>query len=225
MVPGQPDTSPRLDNVHRLMAGVCLSTAWRAKWARPRTTLREAVSTPRIAPIDPPYPPEVRADFDIIMRGAPPLLLFRTVARNPRVLQRMMAGGLLDRGSISLRHRELMILRTCARCGAQYEWGVHIATFGGKAGWTPEQIRSTVHGSAEDDCWDAVDRHVIHLADQLHETSDASEALWKELATHFAEDQLIELVALAGLYHGVSFMANAFRVQQEEDAPGFPTAV
>jgi hypothetical protein len=74
--------------------------------------------TPRIGPIDLPYPPEVQAEFDKLMRGAPPLDLFRTVARNPRVLQRMMAGSLLDRGSISLRSRELTILRVCARCGA-----------------------------------------------------------------------------------------------------------
>src|SRR5712692_11673573 len=92
-----------------------------------------AMLAPRIAPIDPPYPSDIQAEFDKLMRGAPPLLLFRTVARNPRVLQRMMAGSLLDRGSISLRSRELMILRTCARCGAEYEWGVHIASFGAKA--------------------------------------------------------------------------------------------
>src|SRR5690348_1867519 len=108
---------------------------------------------PRIAPIDPPYSPEMQGDFDKLMRGKPPLLLFRTVARNPRVLQRMMAGGLLDRGSVSLRSRELMILRTCARCGAEYEWGVHIAVFGEKADWTPAQIRSTVRGDPADACW------------------------------------------------------------------------
>ena len=100
--------------------------------------------SPRVTPIEPPYPADLQASFDTIMQGAPPLALFRTVARNPRVLKRMLAGGLLDRGSISLRSRELMILRTCARCGAEYEWGVHIATFGAKAQWTPEQTRSTV---------------------------------------------------------------------------------
>src|SRR6185369_10223865 len=116
------------------------------------------MATPRIPPVDPPYPPEIQADFDKIMRGAPPLLLFRTVARNPRVLQRMMAGGLLDRGSIPLRTRELMILRTCARCGAEYEWGVHVAEFGAKAQWTEEQKRSTVRGRAADSCWTQEDR-------------------------------------------------------------------
>src|SRR5438132_5442705 len=136
------------------------------------------MSVPRIAPIDPPYPPDLQAEFDKLMRGAPPLLLFRTVARNPRVLQRMMAGGLLDRGSISLRSRELMILRTCARCGAEYEWGVHIATFGAKAQWTPEQLRSSVHGVADDACWNAEDRLVVRLADQLHDTSGVDDPLW-----------------------------------------------
>jgi len=69
------------------------------------------MATTRIKPIEPPYIPEIEADFEKLMRGLPPLLLFRTVAKNPRVLQRMMAGGLLDRGSISIRTRELMILR------------------------------------------------------------------------------------------------------------------
>ena len=33
MILGQPDTSPRLDNVHRFMAGVYLSTGFIALWA------------------------------------------------------------------------------------------------------------------------------------------------------------------------------------------------
>ena len=38
---------------------------------------------PRIAPVDPPYSSELQADFDTLMRGPPPLLLFRTVASRP----------------------------------------------------------------------------------------------------------------------------------------------
>ncbi len=181
-----------------------------------------AMPAPRIAPIDPPYSPDVQAEFDKLMRGAPPLLLFRTVARNPRVLQRMMAGSLLDRGSISLRSRELMILRTCARCGAEYEWGVHVASFGAKAQWTPAQTYSTVYGSADDACWSLEDRLVIRLADQLHDTNRVDDTLWEEVSAQFSVDQLIELIMLAGLYHAVSFMVNAIGVQHEAFAPSFP---
>jgi alkylhydroperoxidase family enzyme len=164
----------------------------------------------------------MQADFDQLMRGAPPLLLFRTVARNPRVLQRMMAGGLLDRGSIPLRSRELMILRTCGRCGAEYEWGVHIAVFGAKAQWTPEQLRSSVHGAAGDECWGFEDRLVIRLADQLHDTNQVDDPLWRELSAHFAPEQLVELIMLAGKYHAVSYLVNAIRIEHESFAPEFP---
>ena len=180
------------------------------------------MSNIRIAPIEPPYPPEIQAEFDKIMRGAPPLLLFRTVARNPRVLQRLLAGGLLDKGSISLRIRELMILRTCALCGAEYEWGVHVAAFGEKSGWTREQIAATVRGGAPAPCWSDDERAVIRLADQLHHTSGVGDDAWQEAASRFAPDQLVELVTLAGLYHAVSFIVNAFGVQHEASAPTFP---
>jgi alkylhydroperoxidase family enzyme len=182
------------------------------------------MTEPRIAPLDPPYPPKVQADFDKLMRGAPPLLLFRTRARNPRVLQRMMDGALLDRGSIPLRARELMILRTCARCGAEYEWGVHVAVFGTKAQWTPAQLRSSVRGSGADECWSDEDRLVMRLADQLHDTSQVDDALWGTLSERFAPDQLVELIMLGGLYHAVSFVINAARVQHETFAPRFPEA-
>jgi len=181
------------------------------------------MSTPRIAPIEPPYPADVQSAFDVVMRGAPPLLLFRTVAHNPRVLQRMMAGGLLDRGSIALRARELMILRTCARCGAAYEWGVHVATFAAKAGIDERQQRSTVHGTPEEDCWDADDAIVLRLADRLHETNDVDDTLWAEAAARFSAPQLVELVMLAGLYHAVAYLVNALRVAPEPFAPGFPS--
>lgn len=31
--------------------------------------------------------------------------------------------------SVSMRDREILIDRTCARCRCEYEWGVHIAFF------------------------------------------------------------------------------------------------
>ena len=177
---------------------------------------------PRIKPIDPPYSSDMQQSFEKLMGDQPPLLLFRTVARNPRVLQRMMAGGLLDKGSISIRSRELIILRTTAKCGAEYEWGVHVAAFGGKAEWTKEQLYSSVHGGAEDDCWNQEDQLVIRMSDQLHRAANIDEHLWDDLSGYFNEEQLVELVMLTGLYHAVSFMVNVTGVQHETFAPRFP---
>lgn len=180
------------------------------------------MTTPRIAPLDPPYAPELQAGFDKLMRGAPPLTLFRVVGRNPRVLSRLMAGGLLDRGSISVRQRELMILRTTATCGAEYEWGVHVAAYGAKSGWTPAELEATVHGDAASACWKPDESLIVRLADALHAAGDVDDALWADLKKAFADEQLIELVMLAGLYHAVSFTLNAFRVPLEPSAPRFP---
>src|SRR5262249_34428312 len=124
--------------------------------------------------------------------------------------------------SISLRSRELMILRTCARCGAEYEWGVHVAVYGGKAGWTAEELRSSVRGGPDDTCWSEEDRVVGRLAGRLHATDPGDDLLWRELAAHFGPEQLIELIMLGGLYHGVSYLINAIGIEREAFAPGFP---
>jgi alkylhydroperoxidase family enzyme len=179
--------------------------------------------TARIPPLDPPYAPAIQADFDTVMRGLPPLTLFRTVARNPRVLSRLMAGGLLDRGSISLRLRELVILRTTARCGAEYEWGVHVAAYGAKAQWQPQELHATVHGDRKSECWNREEQLAIALCDALHDSGDVDDALWSELAATFAEDQLVELVMLVGNYTSVSYVLRALRIPLEKSAPRFPT--
>ena len=69
----------------------------------------------RVAPLNPPYTPDIQAAFDAIMpAGVDPLVLFRTLAVNARVYERFRAGGLLDRGLLTLRQREIVIDRTCA---------------------------------------------------------------------------------------------------------------
>ena len=177
----------------------------------------------RIKPVDPPYDEDVEADFDALMpEGMEPLKLFRTVAHNPRVLHRMRVGGLLDEGAIEPRERELLILRTTANCGCEYEWGVHVTGFSAAVGISEEQVEATVHGNHDDHVWSETDSLLIRLADELHETTKVSDTLWDELEDHWEPDQLIELVMLIGLYHAVSFTANAFEVELEAIAERFP---
>jgi len=182
------------------------------------------MSAARISPLDAPYPADVQAAFDVVMRGAPPLTLFRCVAHNPRVLQRMMAGGLLDRGSIPVRLRELMILRTTALCGAEYEWGVHVAVYGERAGWTAAQLQALRHPAADASEWTPEEEAALALADALHRHHDVDDALWQQLTSHFDDAQIVELIMLAGLYHAVSYLVNALRVPREAFAPRFPAA-
>ena len=182
------------------------------------------MTTPRIPLVEPPYPEAMQQDFDRVMRGLPPLNIFRTMAHNPRVLSRMVAGGLLDKGSISLRQRELVILRTCALCRAEYEWGVHVAAYGAKAQFTSEQIAATVHGDAGSQQWNREEQPLISLCDSLQRRQDIDDALWSELGAIYSEAQLIELLMLAGFYQMVSCVVNATRIEHQAGTPRFPAA-
>ncbi|NQD91640.1 carboxymuconolactone decarboxylase family protein [Pseudomonas sp. CrR25] len=181
------------------------------------------MSSTRVEPVQPPYAPDVQAAFERVMPpGVPPLKLFRSLAHNPRVLQRLVAGGLLDRGSIGLRERELLILRATALCGAEYEWGVHVAAFNGKASFSPEQLADTCARQLDPSLWSAAELALLALADSLHASADVDDSLWQRLAMHFSQAQLIECLMLVGFYHAVSFVVNGLRVEHEAHAPRFP---
>jgi alkylhydroperoxidase family enzyme len=181
------------------------------------------MTTPaRIAPVQPPYEPPLQAVFDAIMRGKPPLVLFTTLARDARLFEKFRGGSLLDRGHLTLRQREVVINRTTARCGSEYEWGVHVAIYGEKAGFTPEQIRSFVHGSATDRCWDEADAVLLRFCDALHANCTVDDALWNELRETFSEEAMLELILLAGFYRTVSYLTNSLALPPEGFAARFP---
>ncbi|HEY7654436.1 MAG TPA: carboxymuconolactone decarboxylase family protein [Methylomirabilota bacterium] len=178
---------------------------------------------PRIAPVEPPYPEAVAAALDRVMpEGVPPLTLFRVLAVNERVFLRVMAGGLLDRGSISLREREIVIDRTCARCGSEYEWGVHMAFFAERVGFTPEQAAATCGDAAAAAALPEPERLLLRLVDELHDRAEVSDGLWAALRAQWSDEQLVELVALTGFYHLISFVTNALRIPLEAYGARFP---
>lgn len=181
------------------------------------------MSSPRIAPLEPPYGDSVQQSFDVVMpAGTPPLNIFRTVGRNPRVLSRMVRGGLLDKGSISIADRELVILRACARCRAEYEWGVHAAIYAERAGLSAEQLADTWSDLVDASLWSDAQRALLAMVDSLHRCADLDDATWAALTANYDDEQMVELVMLAGLYHAVSFVVNAFRIEAEAFAPCAP---
>jgi alkylhydroperoxidase family enzyme len=179
----------------------------------------------RIAPLESPYRPEVAESLRRMMPpGAEPLRLFRTVARNPAILERFRTTGayILNFGRIEPIDREVLLHRTCARCGCEYEWGVHVVAFGRPLGLSEELLRATVLEGPDAPVWSERQRLLVRLADELHDTAHVSDSLWGQLAEHWDDAELIELIATAGFYHLVSFMANAAGVQPERFAERFP---
>lgn len=176
----------------------------------------------RIEPATPPFGDDISGPLNRLMKGQPPLRLFTTLARDPRLFQKFFAGGLLDKGNLSIRQREIVIHRTTALCRSEYEWGVHVTAFSTLAGLTPEQVKATVAGSANEACWSAEDQVLVRLCDSLHEHSDVDGGLWIELQKYFAEEAIIELLMLAGFYRTVSYLTNGLRMPLEEAGARFP---
>ena len=182
-------------------------------------------SNARISPAQPPFVPEVQAWLDRSMApGQPPLVLFTTLARDARLFGKFFAGGLLDRGHLTLRQREIVIHRTTALNRSEYEWGVHVAIFAARVQLTPEQQHATVHGGPDDACWLDEDRDLLRLCDALHVSSTLDDALWQRLRQRFSEEAMLELLMLAGFYRTVSYLTNALHLPLEANAARFPPA-
>jgi alkylhydroperoxidase family enzyme len=178
----------------------------------------------RIAPLEPPYATEIQQQFDRIMRGAPPLMLFRVIAGNARAWEKFRAGSLLDPGPLSLREREIVIDRTVARTGCEYEWGVHVAMFAEAAHLTEEQVRATVLEDAGAACWSESEQALIAAVDALHDRATLSDAEFEALSAYYDDARIFEVILLCGFYRTVSYLANGLALPVEEKASRFPGA-
>ncbi len=179
----------------------------------------------RIRPQEPPYAPSVQERLDrLTPPGAIPLLLFRVMARDERLASRFFGGGLLDPGHLTLREREIVILRTCARHGSEYEWGVHVSYFAARAKFTEQQVQATVTGDAKDAVWSPREALLLRLADALAASTRIDDSLWQSLHAEFSEEALLELLLLTGFYRTVSTLTNSLELALEEKAARFPHA-
>lgn len=175
----------------------------------------------RITPLERPWPDFFeKAMARTMPPGMEPLSLFKTVATSERAWAKFSAGALLDPGPLSLRHREIVIGRTTARCGCDYEWGIHVVLFAGRAGLSNEQVQATTREQPDEVVWTESEQALIATIDALLDRKKLDEAEFSRLRIYFDQDQILELVQLVAFYHGVSLICGAFALMPE---PGMPT--
>jgi 4-carboxymuconolactone decarboxylase len=147
------------------------------------------------------------------------LNIFRTLTHNRPLYKGFLAlgGHLLGGGGLPAREREIVILRTGFRCGSEYEFGQH-TRIGRDAGLRDDEIE----GLAGDSDWSDDDRALVDMVDELCAADVVSESTWQRLSSRWSDDQMLELLVLAGYYRLVSGLLNSVGVALESDTPGWP---
>jgi alkylhydroperoxidase family enzyme len=182
----------------------------------------------RIAPLAPPYPAAVQAQFDQLPPSwQPPFEHFTVLARDPRLLRAYRQGSVayLNPSHLSIRQREVFLLRVTGRCRNAFEWCLRVHYFAEEAAVNESQLHASVYGNADDPCWQAGDRVLVRLADELHDTASISDAIWAEARKTFSEEAMLQLILLAGHYRTNAYVSAALQVPVDPRVKRpFPTA-
>lgn len=165
-------------------------------------------------------------DAEVVLKNYPTrdgylLQLFRVFANSQRFLRKGVVNLLDKQSPLAMREREIVILRVCANNRCEYEWGVHVTAFSDHVGLTQRQVAATVNESATADCWNQRESLLLQVVDELCENGCLRESLSGFEETWNVEEQL-EILALCGNYHTVSFVANTAHVDLESFAARFP---
>ncbi|WP_395647932.1 carboxymuconolactone decarboxylase family protein [Terricaulis sp.] len=175
-----------------------------------------------LTPLQPPFPAEVAEILKTYpQQGGYLLTLFRTFANSVRFLKKGVVNLLDAESPLSLRQREIVILRVTANLDCEYEWGVHAAAFAKRAELTEQQVAATC-GDADAQCWTAEERLLLRAIDELCDEARISEPTLLLVQQAFTREQQLEVLALAGNYHTVSFVANSAKLAPEAFAARFP---
>lgn len=144
------------------------------------------------------------------------LNVFATVARHPRLLRAWVrfGGVLMNEGLLPARDRELLVLRTAKRCGADYEWRHH-SEIAVEVGLPAGAIQAAAGEAEPADTWDAI---LIAAADELTGERQLSDHTWAALARRYDERQLIEVCFLVGQYALIAGVVRSLGIENDPPA-------
>jgi len=159
------------------------------------------------------------------MKGRP-INVHRLMANHPDLLKAWwsfrnysVAGGALGR-----RRGELVILRVAVHMKAWYEWGSHVER-GLACGLNLEEIERVKEGG-DAVGWKTEDALLLRAVDELVTGHSLSKSLQAELAGFFSTQQIMDLIAIHGMYVILGCMINSWGLELDEHiAAKLPDAV
>jgi 4-carboxymuconolactone decarboxylase len=115
---------------------------------------------------------------------------------------------------MTIRERELAILRIGWLSQAPFEWGAHVE-IAKRNGVTAQEIERLIEGSAAPG-WGEQDRALVRAMEELHADSMIGDATWAQLEKFYSDKKLIEILILAGQYKTVAYYQNSLRLPLPE---------
>ncbi|MEJ5978849.1 carboxymuconolactone decarboxylase family protein [Novosphingobium sp. PS1R-30] len=179
----------------------------------PRETVGEEVRATTTALLRSIVGPE--APMPDLPVSAIPEIMF-TLCRFPSLWQSIMDVTTQIQGpacTVEPRDRKLAILRTGWLCQAPYEFGEHVDQ-ARRMGFDEADIDRIVEGSSAEG-WNAHDRAILALVEELHTNAMVSDATWSTLALRLDERQLFELLVIVGQFTATAYFQNALRLRLE----------
>jgi alkylhydroperoxidase family enzyme len=167
----------------------------------------------RITPLTHPYPDALKVALErLTPEGGEAPMLFRVVGTSQRAWDKFIAGSLLDPGPLPMRERELVIFRTAAQIGADYEWGMHETLFAERCSIDRSELDALAKLGPDDANWSDADAALLATVDALIDHRHLSDDEFARISPHFSSDQILEIVQLVGFYQGVALIIGAFGI-------------
>jgi alkylhydroperoxidase family enzyme len=124
-------------------------------------------------------------------------------------------GHVLFATTLSVRQRELLVLRVAAVRDATYEWAQH-AVLAADAGIDPDEVARVVEGP-DAPGWSPLDAALLRAADELVADAAIGDDTWAALAAELDERQLMDLVFTVGAYDALAMAFKSFGVELDDD--------
>ena len=150
------------------------------------------------------------------MNGSP-LNVHKLLAKHPNLLKAWwnfrnysVAGGNLGK-----RQGELVILRVAFYLKSWYEWASHVDR-SLKVGISLKEIQN-VNKQLDPTDWSDKEFLLLSAVDQLIENKRLSKTQYKKLSGHFSEQQIMDLIAIHGMYLILGCMINIWGLPLDND--------
>lgn len=138
-----------------------------------------------------------------------------TMARNTDLLRAYQAfnGYIQLKTNLTLRQRELVILRLAVVRDCEYEWLQHVIQ-ALDIGMTDAEIEAVRTGEGD---WSSLEGAMLAAVDELIADATIADETWHALSVELDEAALLDLVFTVGAYDALAMMMRAFGTQVDED--------